>query len=71
MRCEIGNCDREATVECEWGLYEVRGEPRSEPMQHALLCSKCSDGLWKRVHGAVNSGIMHWVNKPVQNALAK
>lgn len=64
MRCELGTCQNEAFVECEWGLYEPRDEqPRTEPMNKATLCRQCSDQLWKRLRGAVGSGIMHWKNR--------
>jgi hypothetical protein len=54
-----------ATVECVWGLYDVGGAPRTEPMQKARLCAGCGGDLWKRVKPAVNQGIMHWGNTEV------
>ena len=64
-RCDT--CSNIATVNCTWGLYELRGEPRTEPMQNADLCGQCSDDLWQRCKSAVNSGIMHWMNKPANS----
>jgi hypothetical protein len=58
MTCD--QCESEATVECEWGLYE-----RTDPMQKAKLCSKHSDELWSSAKGLVNAGLMHWVNRKV------
>jgi len=67
MKCDMGGCPNDAIIECEWGLYEPRdGIPRTEPMNKALLCKTCSDDLWRRVKGAVNAGIMHWVNREVR-----
>lgn len=58
--CEL--CGMPATVHCTWGLFEIGGIPRNEPMQEADLCQACSDELWKRNAGAVNAGLMYWRN---------
>lgn len=57
-------CPKSATVltHCTWWLYELRGQPRDEPMQQARLCPDCLEALWRKVKPAVNSGLMHWTN---------
>jgi hypothetical protein len=64
-------CKQTATILCEWGLHELQGEPRKEPMQSATLCNACADDLWSRVKGAVNNGIMHWRNRTPPNDQAE
>ena len=41
--------------------------PRTDPMQNAKLCPECSKKLWSMIHGAVNAGLMHCVNRPIEN----
>lgn len=60
MKCDI--CQSDASVECEWGLYD-----RSDPMNTANLCGEHSDNLWSSLKGAVNGGLMHWVNRVVKD----
>lgn len=56
MKCEI--CQKEATEQCEWGLYD-----RGEPMNIAFLCSNHSSDLYDKCRGAINSLLMHWVSR--------
>lgn len=58
MKCEI--CGKEATEQCEWGLYE-----RNEPMNIAFLCSNDSSSLYDKCRGAINSLLMHWASREI------
>lgn len=58
MKCDL--CVSEATCSCTWGLYK-----REDTMNEAKLCKEHLDELWKKIHGAVNAGFMHFVVKPL------
>ena len=74
MNCDL--CKSDAICHIIWGLYEYT-EPRTEleenpkkysrdvPMYEANFCNACSDELWKKIHGSVNMGYMHFVIKPI------
>jgi len=58
IECEL--CHSPATIHHEWGVYD-----RTDPYQEANLCKLHGDELWDRIHGAVNSLIMHYkASKP-------
>lgn len=44
----------------------IDATPRSEPMNEAKLCNDCSNLLWLKCAGSVNSGNMHWINKGLE-----
>lgn len=69
-------CSSPAICNCVWGLYDYtpkkqEGEedppyvPRTEPMQNDDFCQTHLDELWKKIHGIVNIGRMHFVITPV------
>ena len=74
MDCDL--CKSPAICHCTWGLYEYteprtdpnekpKTYPRDEPMYETELCKFHVDELWKKIHGAVNMGYMHFVIKSV------
>lgn len=42
---------------CKWGLFD-----RTEPINKAILCEKCSGELYDKCRGAINSLLMFWAN---------
>jgi hypothetical protein len=63
-------CGKPAALRLTWGLYEgPDGRPRTEPMYCEAVCRQCGDELWAASASAVNSGLLHWVNRELVEEL--
>lgn len=72
MTCEM--CRNDAKCCCIWGLYEYNyTDPLTQETIHldqgelteSYFCKEHSDELWKKIHCAVNAGMMHFIIKKV------
>ena len=61
MKCVL--CNKPVTVKCIWGLFDYHTK---DDMNEADLCNDCSNQLYDKCRGAINSLLMYWKNIKIE-----